>query len=135
MDVYCTTEHCPCIGIKQFSAGKAIRCTAESCKNKSEPSCGSCKWYLERNALIERIKKAYCDGCENYNGVRCRACGIGDAIDVVEDAPTALERTAEWIVQDDTFTRFECSRCHTKNHHTRWDYCPSCGAKMENAHG
>ena len=45
--------------------------------------------YLERNALIERIKKAYCDGCENYNGVRCRACGIGDAIDVVEDAPTA----------------------------------------------
>ena len=25
--------------------------------------------YLERNALIERIKKAYCDGCENYNGL------------------------------------------------------------------
>ena len=70
--------------------------------------------YLERNTLIERIEKAYCDGCENYNGVRCRACGIGDAIDVVEDAPTALERTAEWIAQDDTFTRFECSRCHTK---------------------
>lgn len=93
--------------------------------------------YLERNALIERIKKAYCDGCENYNGVKCRACGIGDAIDVVEDAPTALERTARWIwiVQDGTFTRFECSRCHTKNHHTRWNYCPHCGAKMENAHG
>ena len=53
-------------------------------------------------------------------------------IDVVEDAPTALERTAEWIVQDDTFTRFECSRCHTKNHHTRWNYCTNCGARMEN---
>ena len=91
--------------------------------------------YLERNALIERIKKVYCNGCESYNGVRCRACDIGDAIDVVENAPTALERTAEWIVQDDTFTRFECSGCHTKNHHTLWDYCPSCGAKMENAHG
>ena len=37
MDVYCTTEHCSCMGIKQFSAGKAIRCTAES----------SCKWYAE----------------------------------------------------------------------------------------
>lgn len=47
MDVYCTTEHCSCMGIKKFSAGKAIRCTAESCKNKSEPSCGSCKWYAE----------------------------------------------------------------------------------------
>lgn len=54
---------------------------------------------------------------------------------IFSDAPTALERTARWIAQDDTFTRFECSRCHTKNHHTRWDYCPSCGAKMENAHG
>ena len=72
--------------------------------------------HLERNALIERIKKAYCNGCENYNGVKCRACGIGDAIKVVEDAPTGLERTARWrwIVQDGTFTRFECSRCHTK---------------------
>lgn len=47
MNFYCTTEHCSCMGIKQFSAGKAVRCTAESCKNKSEPSCGSCKWYAE----------------------------------------------------------------------------------------
>lgn len=47
MNFYCTTEYCSCIGIKQFSAGKVIRCTAESCKNKSEPSCGSCKWYAE----------------------------------------------------------------------------------------
>lgn len=27
MNFYCTTEHCSCMGIKQFSAGKAIRCT------------------------------------------------------------------------------------------------------------
>ncbi len=36
--------------------------------------------YLERNVFIERIKKAYCDGCENYNGVKCHACGIGDGV-------------------------------------------------------
>ena len=24
MNFYCTTEHCSCMGIKQFSAGKAI---------------------------------------------------------------------------------------------------------------
>lgn len=29
MNFYCTTEHCSCMGIKQFSAGKAIRCTAD----------------------------------------------------------------------------------------------------------
>ena len=45
MNFYCTTEHCTCMGIKQFSAGKAIRCTAESCENKSEPSCCSCRWH------------------------------------------------------------------------------------------
>lgn len=79
----------------------------------------NCPEYLERNALIERIEKAYCDGCENYNGVRCRACGIGDAIDVVEDAPTALERTAEWIVQDDTFTRVRVQQMpHKKSSYT-----------------
>lgn len=27
MNFYCTTEHCSCMGIKQFSAGKTVRCT------------------------------------------------------------------------------------------------------------
>nr|DAU44138.1 MAG TPA: hypothetical protein [Caudoviricetes sp.] len=51
MNFYCTTEHCSCMGIKQFSAGKAIRCTAESRENKSEPSCDSCKWYAETEGV------------------------------------------------------------------------------------
>lgn len=96
--------------------------------------------YLERQALIERIQKSYCDGCENYNGVRCRACGVGDALDIVADSPTDmldnhLHPMAFWVVQDDTLTKFECSKCHSKNNPTRWNYCPACGARMENAHG
>lgn len=43
---------------------------------------------IEREATIKRIKEAYCVGCNSYNGVRCRACGTGDAIDIIEDAPT-----------------------------------------------
>lgn len=43
---------------------------------------------IEREATIKRIKEVYCVGCNSYNGVRCRACGTGDAIDMIEDAPT-----------------------------------------------
>ena len=42
---------------------------------------------IEREATIKRIKEVYCAGCNSYNGVRCRACGTGDAIDMIEDAP------------------------------------------------
>lgn len=44
---------------------------------------------IEREATIKRIKEVYCAGCNSYNGVRCRACGTGDAIDIIEDAPAA----------------------------------------------
>lgn len=36
MKFYCTTEHCSCMGISE---------------NKSEPSCGSCKWYAEPDGV------------------------------------------------------------------------------------
>ncbi len=45
--------------------------------------------YISREETIKRIKEVYCAGCNSYNGVRCRACGTGDAIDVIEDAPVA----------------------------------------------
>ena len=44
---------------------------------------------VEREATIKRIKEVYCAGCNSYNGVICRACGTGDAIDMIEDAPAA----------------------------------------------
>ena len=44
---------------------------------------------IEREATIKRIKEVYCVGCNSYNGVRCRACGTGDAIGIIEDAPAA----------------------------------------------
>lgn len=36
MNFYCTTEHCSCMGIKQFSDGKAIRCTAHNCEKTGQ---------------------------------------------------------------------------------------------------
>lgn len=45
---------------------------------------------IDADALIENIKRVYCTECNSYNGVRCKACGTGDAIDMIDDAPTAL---------------------------------------------
>lgn len=45
--------------------------------------------FISREATIKRIKEVYCAGCNSYNGIRCRACGAGDAIDMIEDAPAA----------------------------------------------
>lgn len=43
--------------------------------------------FIDREKAIANIKAAYCCGCEHYNGVRCRACQIMDAMDVLEDEP------------------------------------------------
>lgn len=43
--------------------------------------------FIDREKAIANIKASYCCGCEHYNGVRCRACQIMDAIDVLEDEP------------------------------------------------
>ena len=94
---------------------------------------------IEREATIKRIKEVYCVGCNSYNGVRCRACGTGDAIDIIEDAPAAdvapvvhgrwihdgrrIERGIDWC---------HCSECgKSDNFCARTNYCPVCGAKMD----
>ena len=67
--------------------------------------------YFEREATIKRIQEVYCADCNSYNGVRCRACGTGDAIDMIEDAPVAnvapieaLERLRDELYAQDQIT-------------------------------
>ena len=53
---------------------------------------------------------------------------------VINNAPTIKAepvRHGRWVAQDNTFTRFMCSECKSKNHHERTEYCPNCGAKMD----
>ncbi len=94
--------------------------------------------YISREATIKRIKEVYCVGCNSYHGVRCRACGTGDAIDMIDDFPAAdvapvVHGRWEWDTED----IYRCSNCAEKSHvkevmgHPDWDYCPSCGAKMD----
>ena len=69
--------------------------------------------FISREATIKRIKEVYCAGCNSYNGVRCRACGTGDAIDIIEDAPAAdvapVVRCTDCKYHDDYGVHF-CNR-------------------------
>lgn len=99
---------------------------------------------IEREATIKRIKEVYCVGCNSYNGVRCRACGTGDAIDMIEYAPAADVAPVVHGQWDDsgryTFpgggTAVRCTECGcaltvSEYHLNNWNYCPVCGAKMD----
>lgn len=75
---------------------------------------------IEREATIKRINEVYCVGCNSYNGVRCRACGTGDAIDIIEDAPAAdvapieaLERLRDEMCAQDLITMEGLRRLNT----------------------
>lgn len=76
--------------------------------------------YIEREATIKRIEEVYCADCNSYNGVRCRACGTGDAIDMIEDAPAAdvapieaLERLRDELYEQDLITMEGLKRLNT----------------------
>lgn len=94
--------------------------------------------YFEREATIKRIQEVYCVGCNSYNGVRCRACGIGDAIDMIEDAPAADVAPVvhgRWIgskYDPETGDYMEkCSHCGVFSREYWKPHCSECGAKMD----
>lgn len=53
------------------------------------------------------------------------------AIDDTHTLDYAPIKHASWIRQDDTYTRFQCGECKSKNFDRRWVFCPLCGAKMK----
>lgn len=88
--------------------------------------------YIKREATIKRIEEVYCADCNSYNGVRCRACGTGDAIDMIEDAPAADVAPVvhgRWVFGGDGCVI--CSECNEEeSNDNHRNYCPNCGAKM-----
>ena len=54
--------------------------------------------YIEREALMRRIKEIHCAECDSYHGVRCRACWVDDTLDYIDSEPAADVATVqEWI--------------------------------------
>lgn len=103
---------------------------------------------ISRAAAIEHMKSmAGCDACNNYAGVRCRACPWDDAMDIVDELPAvdaAPVVHARWIeyplclgyVGAYSEEHIVCSNCKSvwniiDNDTERFKHCPNCGAKMD----
>lgn len=45
--------------------------------------------YIDADAFSEKMKRQYCENCDNYQGIRCRSCSCGDWLDDLYFEPTA----------------------------------------------
>ena len=120
------------------------------------------KEYIEREAFVEQKRKQYCEDCNRRKGMKngkcktlyeigeapCRACGIDDMLNDVEDFPAAdvapikrgkWVKTKEYYTAGCVFLRvaWKCSCCGIEVVNTEpiyriddWYYCPNCGADM-----
>ena len=97
------------------------------------------KEYIERDALMLRIKEIHCAECNSYHGVRCRACWVDDTLGYIDSEPTAdvapvVHGRIVGSLEDGRYRRrFSCCG-EDATMITQWawpKYCPNCGAKMD----
>jgi hypothetical protein len=116
--------------------------------------------FIDKQAFLEGQRHLYCENCAKRKGMKrgkmqfvyeigdapCRSCGYGDVLDDLEDFPAADVRPvvkAYWIGEGDGYADGEmvydvwhCSNCdytvdEGDNEPPRYNFCPNCGAKME----
>lgn len=98
--------------------------------------------YISRDLALRQLN-ATCSvtSCDNYNGVRCRACAYADAMDFIEAIPAADVQPVnhgrwESPVSVGNGIKF-CSVCRNEAYwdtdygQQLFDYCPYCGAIMD----
>ena len=95
--------------------------------------------YIERAALMRRIKEIHCAGCDSYHGVRCRACWVYDTLDYIDSEPAAdvtPVRHGKWGDNGIAGSILvKCSVCGYDCGANSFSYCPICGAKMDGGDG
>ena len=97
--------------------------------------------YISRDVALRQLN-ATClaTGCDNYNGVMCRACAYADAMDIIDVIPAADVQPVKhgrWISHGDDM--WICSNCkeniiyslHKSDRTEKQRYCCRCGARMD----
>ena len=91
---------------------------------------------IDADKRIAEIKKIYCDGCDNYGGVKCLDCWVDDAMCLIDDAPSvdAVEVVHGYTIPAEEPKKVlldrKCGICDQLMLSTDV-FCPMCGAKMD----
>ena len=91
--------------------------------------------FIDANNLIEEIREERCYNCRNFKDMKCDYCGTADYIYMIEDMPAAdvaPVRHGRWKRYGKNLG--ECSECG-EIVSVRNNYCPNCGAKMDEKEG
>lgn len=92
---------------------------------------------IRRDDVLEAFNRlcGICGKKNENNGAMCRACSLDDAIDIVEDTPTAEPKVGKWKpfkwyfnAHHDSWTdEVKCSECG-KMGDDDFNFCPYCGS-------
>lgn len=106
--------------------------------------------YISRKTFVEQKRKLYCENCSRRKDSKgktvyeigdapCRACGIGDVLDDLDDFPAADVRPVvrggwEEHGEPNEYGKYElwyysCTRCGAVGV-PEFNFCPNCGADM-----
>ena len=86
--------------------------------------------YIDRQAAIDALCKVGCGS--GYCGISC------DDVKAIEQLPSAEVEPVKhgrWKRIDGQPHIMECSECGSLSVENRYNYCPSCGAKMDKEEG
>lgn len=87
--------------------------------------------YISRDVALRQLN-ATClaTDCDNYNGVRCRACAYADAMDFIDAIPAADVQPVVYAHKTiNVGRRSYCSNCGKLA--VMEDFCSKCGAKVK----
>lgn len=85
--------------------------------------------YIEREALMRRIKEIHCAECDNYHGVRCRACWVDDTLGYIDSEPPSdvalVVQCKDCLYSRERYGHIEC--IHGVSYRNTWNkpdfYC------------
>ena len=98
---------------------------------------------IDANNLIEEIREERCYNCRNFKDMKCDYCSTADYIYMIEDMPTVEAKPVvhgRWISKNHHGYEwvFVCSNCDYVDGYPfndRHNYCPHCGAQMDEKEG